>query len=109
MKVVERSQLPQDIETHLGHWLERINVSNRQRPKIAQLDQTKVYLADDGAHTPTITGARLAARARVTAAITVQPPPNAEPNDRFRFDIIQRSEGRIVGGCTYVLGIAGKH
>jgi hypothetical protein len=77
-------------------WNERVGGLDRGRLLVAEQQQPHVLLRNVaipvGSHT--------------TAAVTVQPPPDAKPGDRFRFDIIQRrTDGTIVGGSTYVLAV----
>ncbi len=73
--------------------------------RLDSLDRTHIYVADAKAHTPTISGVRLPALGRLTAAITVRAPDGAKPGDQFRFDVLQRRQGRIVGGSTYVVSV----
>ncbi|MDB5354914.1 MAG: hypothetical protein JWN24_1367 [Phycisphaerales bacterium] len=73
--------------------------------KLITLDRTRLYVADAKAASPTISGVRLPAHGRMTAAITVRAPDGAKPGERFRFDVLQRQKGRIVGGSTYVLTV----
>ncbi|MEY2417059.1 MAG: hypothetical protein QOH53_2393, partial [Ilumatobacteraceae bacterium] len=53
-------------------------------------------------------GIRLPAGARITAAITVRAPDGAKPGDDFRFDVLQRRNGEIVGGSTYAVAVFDK-
>jgi hypothetical protein len=73
--------------------------------KLEEIDRSTLYVADDKAMTPTISGIRIAGGARITAAITVRAPDGAKPGDQFRFDVVQRQKGKVVGGSTYVLGV----
>ena len=73
--------------------------------KLEGIDRSILYVADDKAVTPTISGIRIAGGAHITAAITVRAPDGAKPGDQFRFDVIQRRKGKVVGGSTYVLAV----
>jgi hypothetical protein len=61
-----------------------------------------VYVAGDEPESA-MSGIRIPYGERVTAAINVQAPADARPGDRFRFDVLQRMDGTVVGGSTYVL------
>ena len=73
--------------------------------KLEEIDRSTVYLADPAATTPTISGIRMPGGARITAVIAVRAPDDAMPGDQFRFDVIQRRKGEIVGGSTYALAV----
>ena len=125
-KVVEHSELETAIRTHLGHWLERVgelvehlgealeqkaarleqeviplDIRDVKVRKLGNLDRTRVYIADHSP-TPTIAHVPIPAGGYITAAVTVQAPANAKPGDRFRFEVMQKRDGEIVGGSTYV-------
>jgi hypothetical protein len=78
-------------------------VRERRARKVTALDRTHVYVVDRGARAGTVSNVHLAPGARVTAAITVQAPDDAQPGDRYRLDVLQRSGGHVVGGSSYVL------
>jgi hypothetical protein len=59
----------------------------------------------DGGGVGTIGGVTIHPNEPVTAALTVQAPAGALPGDRFRIDVLQRRDGRIVGGSSYVLAV----
>jgi hypothetical protein len=126
---LEHGKLETAISTHLGHWLEDIGeavehvgeaieaaaakMAREPRPsdvrdvrirKIAHLDRSQIFVAEKKSMA-VISGVKLAPGGRITAAVTVQAPPESKPGDRFRFDIIQKSEGRIVGGSSYVFAV----
>jgi hypothetical protein len=73
--------------------------------KLEGIDRSVVYVADQHAATPTISGIHIAGGAHITAAIAVRAPDDAKPGDQFRFDVLQRRKGKIVGGSTYVLAV----
>jgi hypothetical protein len=73
--------------------------------KLKGLDRSVVYVADPSSATPTISGIRLPAGGHITAAITVRAPEGAKPGDLFRFDVLQRRKGKVVGGSTYALAV----
>ncbi len=125
-KVVEHSELETAVRTHLGHWLERVgelvehlgealeqkaamleqevipsDVRDVKVRKLGNLDRSRVYIADDSP-TPTIAEVPIPTGGYITAAVTVQAPADAKPGDRFRFDVMQKREGEIVGGSTYI-------
>jgi hypothetical protein len=127
--VMQHSKLETAIATHLGHWLGDIGevmeeageaieataakmardvlpseIEEVKKHNIARLDRSRVYVAKD---TPvcTVGGVRLPAGGHITAAVTVQAPPESKPGDRFRFDIIQQSGNRIIGGSSYVFAV----
>jgi len=41
------------------------------------------------------------ARSRVRASVSLTLPNRVTPGDAFRFSVIQRRKGRIIGGSTY--------
>jgi hypothetical protein len=119
-QAVEHSQLETTHRTHLENWLERIGEAQEQAAAIPEqkvlpvdihdikarkldtLDRTRVYIADD-TPLPTIAGVPIPAGSFITAAVTVQAPAEAQPGERFRFDVMQKRNGAIVGGCSYIL------
>jgi hypothetical protein len=128
-QVVRHNQLELAVESHIGRWLESagellerlgrniervggeladepILVERRQRKlrKIAALDRSRAFVAD-ASPVPRISGLLLSPEMPITAAITLQAPPDSKPGDRFRFDIIQESGGKIVGGSTYIFAV----
>jgi hypothetical protein len=126
---IEHSKLETEISIHLGHWLENMgevvesvgeaieavaarmarevipaDVHEIRVRRIAHLDRSRVFVAES-ASVAKISGVKLAPGAYMTAAVTVQAPPDSKPGDRFRFDIIQKSENRILGGSSYVFAV----
>lgn len=73
--------------------------------KLKGIDRSLVYVADNTSATPTISGIRIPAGGVITAAITVRAPDGAKPGDVFRFDVLQKRNGTIVGGSTYALAV----
>lgn len=43
----------------------------------------------------------------MTAAITIQGPPDSRPGDRYGLDVLQRlsHDGRLLGGSSYVIAV----
>jgi hypothetical protein len=106
-------RLGEAVET-LGEQIERagrqisgdIYIRDEREVRLRMLegiDRSVVYVADETALTPTISGIRLPATGRLTAVITVRAPDGAKPGDQFRFDVLQRRQGVVVGGSTYTL------
>ena len=73
--------------------------------KLEGIDRSIVYVADQKAATPTISGIRIPGGGHITAAIAMRAPDGAKPGDQFRFDVLQRRKGKIVGGSTYALAV----
>lgn len=68
--------------------------------KIRKLDRSRSYVAVDQT-SARVAGVHLPAGAAITAAVTVQAPPEARPGDRYRLDVMQRDGERIIGGSSY--------
>lgn len=125
-KVIEHDELEMALGEHLGRFFERFGrtlervgeefeqlgaalegdtvaeqVQEARRRRVAKFDRSRIFVAGPGS--PAIEGIRLPPHGHVTAAVTVQVPPYAKPGDRYRFDILQRRAGRIVGGSSYVV------
>jgi hypothetical protein len=125
-KMVEHNELETSVRSHLGHWLEQVgelvahlgealeqkaaireqevilsDIRDVKVRKLSNLDRSRIYQADDS---PTLTVDEVAipAGGYITAAVTVQAPADAQPGNRFRFDVMQKRDGEIVGGSTYV-------
>ncbi|HEY1354338.1 MAG TPA: hypothetical protein VGF67_32415 [Ktedonobacteraceae bacterium] len=95
-----------------GEWLEReTGEDEREEPprrrlrKLARLDRKHIFLANADERTPSIKDVLIAPHGVITAAVTIQTPPDARPEDRFRLDIVQRHGARIAGGSTYIIVI----
>lgn len=73
--------------------------------KLEGIDRSVVYVADSSSVTPTISGIRLPSGDHITAAIMLRAPEGAVPGDTFRFDVLQRRSGQVVGGSTYALAV----
>ena len=74
-----------------------------RRERIAEVDRSRLFVAGEGM--PTLTGVHIHPDRPATMAITVQPPADAKPGDRYRIDVMQRSGDRILGGSTIVIGV----
>jgi hypothetical protein len=83
---------------------DRRSAPHRAAKRIAQLDRERTLVADK-AETATLKGVEIEPGAPITAAITVEAPSTAAPGDSFRFDVLQRSNGAILGGSTYVIAV----
>jgi hypothetical protein len=126
--VIRHDKLEVLLREHLGGWLERAgewaerlgeeieqlgkdlegeqaiaDAYERDIRKVTNLDHERVYLA--GAAEARIGGVPIPAGERISAAITIQPPDDAEPGDRFRFHVLQRRGKRMIGGSTYVVAV----
>ncbi len=128
-EVVHHDRIESWLREHLGSFLERFGerleqvgeateqlgttlagepsladeVEAARRRRVAKLDCSRVFVA--GAGTAAVEGVHLPAGGSLAAAVTVQAPPTARPGDKFRFDILQKSDGRIVGGSSYVFAV----
>src|SRR5258705_8830947 len=69
------------------------------------IDRSAVYVADQQVAAPAISGIRLARGAHIPPAIAVHARDGSKPGDQFRFDVLQRRKGKVVGGSTYVLSV----
>lgn len=81
----------------------KLEIEEVKKHKISRLDRSRAYVAP--ASVCSIGGVRLALGGHITAAVTVQAPPESKPGDRFRFDIIQKSGNQIIGGSSYVMAV----
>jgi hypothetical protein len=77
----------------------------RRVRRLARLDRG-VLFACEKQRLCAVEGVALAPGASVTAVLAVSAPAKARIGDRFTFDVMQRRDGRIVGGSTYVLALA---
>jgi hypothetical protein len=126
-RLEEHDALDEVLRSHLARWLERADewveelgerieqfaqrAEDEYLPRdeyelrvrrLTGLDRRRVYVAGDEPESA-MSGIRIPYGERVTAAINVQAPADARPGDRFRFDVLQRMDGTVVGGSTYVL------
>jgi hypothetical protein len=127
--VIRHDGIKTRLREHLGSFLERVgerverageaieqfgaaltgapspadDVAEQKRRRLASLDRSRIFVAAAGV--PAIEGVKLEACSFITVAVTVQAPATAKPGDRFRFDILQKSGGRIVGGSSYVMAV----
>lgn len=76
-----------------------------RREKIGQLDHRHVLLADASPSAAIVSGIQIPPRSAVLGAFSIQPPTGAKKNDRYRLDVIQRHNGRIVGGSSYIIAM----
>ena len=122
-QVVQRSAFVDEIHHAVGRWLERIGEvlvdlgeriegepamyerRRRHLRKLTTLDRSRILVAGGVPGTPAIRGVRLAPRETATVSFTIQVPPNADPGDRYRLDVIQRQGQTIIGGSTYVIAV----
>lgn len=127
----ERIKLDRPIAHALGHWAERVSPlrvdvlkglaggdkplprlnrlrEDRLRFRLDQLHLDHVFVAEPAKDISTISRVALDKDAALTAAITVAVPAEAKPGDQYRLDVIQRQDGRIVGGSTYVIAVTGE-
>jgi hypothetical protein len=93
-----------------GEWLEQAagqeeEPARRKLRKLAGVDRSRIFVAEEGEIAPTIKDVSIAPRGMVTAAVTVQVPFNAKPGDHFRLDVVQRYGTRIAGGSTYIIAV----
>jgi len=98
MTLTAPDQLDPVIQRQWSEWLASAG-------KLQQLDGSRVFVAASTAPQSSITGVRLPAPGRITAAITAQPPPESALGKRYRFDVTQSIGGRIVGGSSCVLAV----
>ncbi len=128
-EVVHHDRIETWLRDHLGSFLERFGerleqvgeaieqlgatlagepsladeVEAERRRRVAKLDRSRVFVAGGG--TAAVEGVHLPAGGSLAAAVTVQAPPTARPGDQFRFDILQKSDGRVLGGSSYVFAV----
>jgi len=132
-EVIHHGNLEVALATHFGRWLERVgelveqlgesveqlgaglaadvvphDVRRLRASKLAGLDSSRVFVADTSP-VSVISRVQIPGRRGVTAAITIQAPPNAVPGDRFRLGVLQKSGGKIVGGSSYVIAVTKEH
>jgi hypothetical protein len=78
---------------------------DRLRKLLPDFDHDHILVAEPKLDVAAISRVRVDARSALTAAVTVAMPPEAQPGDQYRLDVIQRQDGRIVGGSTYVIAV----
>lgn len=75
--------------------------------KLCTVDPSHVLVVEDPAHAA-IGAVHLGPHGRATCAVTLAVPESARPGDTYRFDLVQRSGGRILGGGTYLVAVTGR-
>lgn len=122
--LVDHDGLDDILKSHVGRWLERTGEfvehlgeelegqdasdgddETYARRELHDLDRERIYRADTATAAPTISGVPIPAHGFVTAVVHLRAPEDAKPGDHYRFNILQRARGRIVGGSTYVYTI----
>lgn len=102
----ELEELGRQLERGDGEWprarLDRAWGRTERRLRTLDWDRHLV-LAKGGVGV--LAGVPIEPKAPLTAALTIQAPPGAEPGDRFRIDVIQRRGETIVGGSSYVVAV----
>lgn len=120
-----RKAVRSPLAEYLGEWLETIGeklerygeklegglgedddieIPRRYLRRVASLDRSRVLVAEKVA-APQVTGVKIPAGGRITAAVTVQAPDAARPGDQYRLDIVQRANSAIVGGSSYIIAV----
>ena len=72
------------------------------RRNLDYLDRGRIYRADATTAAPTISGVPIPGQGFVTALVNLRAPRDAKPGDHYRFNILQRAGGKVIGGSTYV-------
>jgi len=101
-------ELGEQIELAAKHILREPAIRDERESRLRKsewIDRSVIYVADQNSPTPTIAGIRIPGGGHITAAITVRAPDGAKPGDQFRFDVLQRRKGKVVGGSTYALAV----
>jgi hypothetical protein len=75
-----------------------VDIDRGTLPKGATVE---VLLPDSGRPDSDLRRILIPGFSRVTANVSLALPTNVKPGDAFRFSIIQRRKGRIMGGSTY--------
>lgn len=75
-----------------------VEIDRGTLPKAAKVD---VLLPKAGSTHPDSHRVLIPARSRVRASVSLMLPKAVTPGDAFRFSVIQRRKGRIMGGSTY--------
>ena len=129
-ELIEPNRLDEVLRSHAGQWLERAGELvetlgerleqagdhlrgqylpsddiEQLRRKLAGIDRTRVYRADEADPAPTISGVPIPVGGFVTAIVNLRAPDGARPGDHYRFNIIQRRGDRVIGGSTYVYAV----
>jgi len=75
-----------------------VEIDRGTLPKTAKVD---VLLPKTGSTHPDSHRVLIPTRSRVMATVSLALPKKVTPGDAFRFSVIQRRKGRIMGGSTY--------
>jgi len=75
-----------------------VEIDRGTLPKRATVD---VLLPNAGSIHPDHRRVLIPVRSRVRASVSLVLPNTVKPGDAFRFSVIQRLKGRILGGSTY--------
>jgi hypothetical protein len=121
LRFVERGHAPPAVEEHLDGWLRGLDQAverlgdgvAREARRAARLRKLRTIdrgrmLVVEGPERASLGGIALGPHGRATLAVTLAAPAHARPGDTYRFDILRKSGGRIVGGSSYVVAVAGK-
>lgn len=80
----------------------QVEVDRGTLPKKAKVD---VLLPKEASTDPDPHRVPIPARSHVTARVSLVLPNSVKPGEEFRFSVIQRGKGRIMGGSTYVVRV----
>jgi hypothetical protein len=97
-----------EFRERLGHSIEGERIprnGERHRKRFEHLDRHHILVAEQGTQSGTISGVHIPARSAITGVFTLDTPPGAQKKDRYRLDVMQRRQGRILGGSSYVVTI----
>jgi hypothetical protein len=86
-----------------GRWIPD-DRCERHRHRIVGLDRARMFRAGP-VPAPMVTGLDIPAGGRLPVGLMLALPADARPGDRFHFDVIQRRDGKVVGGGTYVVAV----
>jgi hypothetical protein len=122
--IVEQRKFAEGFHHAVGTWLERVgeaivrlgeDVENewqespkhpsRHMRKLATLDRSRIFVAKGTSKTAVLQNVRIAPGAKFTLGLTIQVPAGAVQGDRYRLDAIQRQNGKILGGSSYVIAV----
>jgi hypothetical protein len=96
----------QRIEGHPADVRQRISQQHEhRRQKLERLDHSHILLAEAGPESAKIAGVQIPPRSGVLGAFALRSPSGAKKGDRYRLDVIQRRQGKVLGGSSYVIAI----
>jgi hypothetical protein len=111
--VIAPAAAPLSVSRHLAAWIAHLQklrqhpptdpIRARRLANLDALDTSELFVADPAPH-PTLS-VLVPGHGRVTAVFTVEPPHQARPGDRFRFEVLQRERHHLVGGSSYVVAV----